>query len=176
MWLQQPYTQLIPGLTDVTTTYTMSCYGNRRSVTSLLNVSLCHVNFKLTPPSSDLITAVAQLMKIMSHTLALIVGKLSLSACNVFDVINRDCTSKKKIWRIFLHIINAIAFLPSSWLWQRNDYATNAGVSLPMASAIQRQQLPTIALLSIKAWTCGITHHMTSVGDMLHHVVVMWPC
>ena len=63
MWLQQP---LIPGLTDVITTYMRSCYGNRQSVTSLLNVSLCHVNFNLTPPSSDLITAVAQLMKIIS--------------------------------------------------------------------------------------------------------------
>ena len=136
------------------TTYMRSCYGNRQSVTSLLNVSLCHVNFNLTPPSSDLITAVAQLMKIISciyiyiHTL--IAGKLSLPACNVFDVINGDCTSKK-IVRIFLHVIDVIAFLPSSWLRQHNDYATNAGVPSPTASAVQRQQLPTIALLSINA-------------------------
>ena len=33
-----------------------------------------------------------------------------------------------------------------------------------------------IALLSISAWTCGIASYMTSVGDVLHHAVVMWLC
>ena len=40
----------------------------------------------------------------------------------------------------------------------------------------QQQSLPTVAAPSVSSWTCGIACWRTSVADMLHNVVVVWPC
>ena len=82
-------------LGHVTTTYIMSCYGNRLALKlkSPSSIRSCHVEFKLAPFSSDseLTQAISQPMiitwPIISRNFLVSWSRLPLPVCNVFDPI-----------------------------------------------------------------------------------------